>query len=252
MLLIINIGNSEIKIGISQKEKWLYLWRFPTHPKHFVDYYSLIGQKLEEGVIDKKEIEQIIISSVVPSLTIKLESSLKLLFQKTPIVLGPAIYKKLPIPILNPHEIGTDLVANALAAYHRFAKDCIVVDFGTALTFITIKGNGEILGVAIAPGIKTAIKALAGSTAQLSEVPIEVPDSALGKNTIHAIQAGTLVGYIGMVKEVVGKIRTEVGAHFIAVATGGLSFALPELEHFFEERDRQLTLDGIRKVLDYI
>ena len=154
----------------------------------------------------------------------------------------------LPLDILRPHEIGTDLVANALAGYSRYHCNCVIVDFGTALTFTTVSGQGKILGVAITPGLRTAIRSLFANTAQLPEVPIEAPESALGQNTTHAIQAGIVLGYEGLVRHLANKIKAELQNDCIVVATGGLSGKIPALHDLFEEIIPSLTLDGVRLI----
>ena len=164
-------------------------------------------------------------------------------------MVGPDIYSGLEIAIDHPHEIGADLIANAVAAHARYPqKNCIVVDFGTALTFTTVSASGQILGVAILPGLKTAVKALFTDTAQLPEVPLKLPDSAIGKNTVHAIQAGILLGYEGLVKSMIRRIEAELGGDCVAVATGGLSSIIATLEGEFVEIDRSLTLNGLRLI----
>jgi len=162
------------------------------------------------------------------------------------------VYPLLPIEVLRPHEIGADLVANALAAYTRYGRTCTVVDFGTALTFTTVSGDGKILGVAIAPGLKTAIRSLFANTAQLPEVPIEVPDSALGTSTTHAIQAGVVLGYEGLVRSLVGRIQDELNGDCMAVATGGLSGSIPALRDVFTDIVPSLTLEGVRLIGEYV
>lgn len=151
------------------------------------------------------------------------------------------------IGINNPHEIGTDLVANAVAAVYRFPNNhCIVVDFGTALTFTTISKNKEILGVAISLGLQTAVRALSQNTAKLPEVPLELPASPIGKNTTHAIQAGVLLGYVGAVPFILQQIENELGEKCKVIATGGLSSILTPLKNYFDQIDMLLTLDGLR------
>ena len=149
---------------------------------------------------------------------------------------------------MSPHEIGTDLIANATAAHLLHPGDCMVIDFGTALTFTVIEASGDIKGVNIAPGLKTAIRALVGNTAQLPEVPLELPDSAIGKNTVHAIQSGVLWGYVGMVEGMVSRIKAEVGQDLKVVATGGLSSILHPLHDLFDTVDPKLTLEGLRLI----
>src|SRR6185369_13271303 len=170
------------------------------------------------------------------------------LFDKEPITLGPAVYTKLPLSILSPHEIGADLVANAVAAYFKLKQTCIVVDFGTALTFTTVSGDGKILGVSIVPGLRTALKSLSQNTAKLFDVPLEMPNSALGTNTVTAIQSGIVIGYEGLVKNMVGAIRKELGVDCPAIATGGLSFVITSLKSFFYLVDPKLTLNGLRLI----
>ena len=130
----------------------------------------------------------------------------------------------------------------------RYQQNCVVVDFGTALTFTTVSAQGQILGVAILPGLATAVRALFTNTAQLPEVPLKLPQSAIGKNTTEAIQAGILLGYEGLVKSLIQRIRAELGGECIAVATGGLSSIIETLQDEFIEIDTQLTLDGLRVI----
>lgn len=248
MLLAIDIGNSDITIGIHSSDSWNPVWRIPSVADLPSMYYSMrIVNHFLEGGIATEEISQIIISSVVPELTDKIQDTVTSIFHKTPVIMGPEIYLKLPIGILNPYEIGADLVANALAAYTRFQSNCVVVDFGTALTFTTISSTGEILGVSIAPGLKTAIKALSQNTARLFDVPMEMPKSVLGKSTTHAIQAGVMIGYEGMVIHMLNRIKSELAdTDLKSVATGGLSMTIPSLKSIFTELDPYLTLSGLR------
>jgi type III pantothenate kinase len=137
-------------------------------------------------------------------------------------------------------------VANAVAAWHRYKKACIVVDFGTALTFTTISDDAKIIGVSIVPGLRTSIKALTQNTAKLFDVPLETPKSALGISTVTAIQTGLVIGYDGLVRNIVNEIRKEAGEETLVVATGGLSFVITSLKSFFHEVNPNLTLEGLR------
>jgi type III pantothenate kinase len=141
-------------------------------------------------------------------------------------------------------------MCNVMAAYSRFSGPVIVVDFGTALTFTAVDERGVIMGVNIVPGLQTAIKALFMNTSKLPEVELKLPESALGKNTIHAIQAGVLYGYTGLVKGMLEAIKNETGVKFTIVATGGLSSILTSLEGEFDEVDRNLTLEGLRLITE--
>ena len=250
MLLAIDIGNTDITVGLHQQDQWSHLWRLTSASGRPELFYGIkLREHFFEAGLKTAAVRQIVISSVVPGLTDKIISVVTTLFEKEPIVLGPDVYAKLPIEILNPYEIGSDLVANALAAYIRFKQNCIVVDFGTALTFTTISNKGKILGVAIAPGLKTAIKSLTQNTAKLFDVPLEMPQSALGKNTVHAIQAGILLGYEGLVSSMHQRIKRELSdSQCATIATGGLSSIITPLQKQFTGVDKNLTLNGLKIV----
>ncbi len=248
MLLALDIGNSDITLGYWDGATWKHIWRIQSDKRRPELFYGVrIRDHFFESDVKLESVTKVAISSVVPELTERIISVCKSLFCISPIVLGPDLYKKLPVGVLNPYEIGSDLVLNALAAYTRFNRSCIVVDFGTALTFTTLANDGEILGVAIAPGLKTAIKSLSQNTAKLFDVPLQMPDSVLGKNTVHAIQAGILHGYEGLVINMIRKIREELKDEDVpVVATGGLSSIITSLETIFSSVEPNLTLDGLR------
>lgn len=249
MLLAVDIGNTDTVFGLYQHDAWHQIWRTPSRTDQpALAYERMLRLWLLEANIALSELRTAVMSSVVPDLTPTLREMLTHLFGTEPVVVGPGVYPLLPLKILRPYEIGSDLVANALAAHLRYGRNCVIVDFGTALTFTTVSGEGEILGVSIAPGLKTAIRALFANTAQLPEVPIELPTSALGQNTTHAIQAGVVLGYEGMVRFLLQRIRAELNGDCVAVATGGLSGAIPTLHPEFLEVIPSLTLDGIRLI----
>ena len=251
MLVAVDIGNTNVSVAINIKNEWKHFWRYPTIREESPFFYSLrIRDHLLEHDIDIKKVKKVILSSVVPPLTPVFQQILPEIFRAPFIVVGPDIFPSLSLAINNPNEIGSDLIANAVAAHTIYKKDCIVVDFGTALTFTTVTKEGKVLGVAIAPGLKTAIGALFSKTAQLPEVPLEMPDTPVGKNTIHAIQSGVLNGYVGLVVYMLSCIREEVGQHFVAVATGGLSSILHPLEAEFEDIDVELTMNGLKIIAE--
>lgn len=248
MMLAVDIGNTDITLGLYKEAKWVHIWRLSSALNHPELYYGIkLREFFFEAGLNTGNVNKIVISSVVPDLTDRIISVVETLFERHPIVLGPDVYAKLPIVVLNPYEIGSDLVSNALAAYMRFKSNCVVVDFGTALTFTTIDAKGKIIGVAIAPGLKTAIRSLSQNTAKLFDVPLELPDSVLGKNTVHAIQAGILIGYEGLVTTMLSKIKAELNdPNCAAIATGGLSSIITTIKDQFTEVDKHLTLDGLR------
>ena len=246
MLLVIDAGNTDIVFGVYNGSDWVHHWRIPSGkgPSPELWRYRFVSELLEINLVPA-DIHRTVISSVVPVLTKPLQESFADLSNAAPLILGPEVYPHLQVSVLNPQEIGADLVANAVGAFHRFQSKCVVVDFGTALTFTTIADSGKIIGVAIAPGIKTAIRSLFTDTAQLPEVPLEVPKSALGKDTIHAIQAGVALGYTGMVNHLLDHIIEEIGPECKTIATGGLSFVLTSLHPRFDAIDRMLTMNGL-------
>ncbi|GAB2527106.1 type III pantothenate kinase [Spirosoma aerophilum] len=253
MQIIVDIGNTDAVFGLYSTVTWQHIWRTPARRDEPADSYERrLRLWLLEAGIPLSAVKTTVLSSVVPDLSPTLRTMLHELFGFEPVVVGPGIYPLLPIEVLRPHEIGADLVANALAAFTRYQRTCVVVDFGTALTFTTVSGEGKLLGVAIAPGLKTAIRSLFANTAQLPEVPIEVPSSALGTSTTHAIQAGVVLGYEGLVRSLVSRIQTELNGDCIAVATGGLSARIPSLQDVFTDIVPSLTLDGIRLIGEFV
>lgn len=263
MLLAVDAGNTDTVFGLSDQPqrpsphsipdhaslRWLQVWRTRSQTDRPVAHYeSQLRLWLLESGLSLDSIQAVVLSSVVPALTPTLQTMLTNLFGHSVIVVGPTIYPMLPLEVLRPYEIGSDLVANALAAYSSYQQNCVVVDFGTALTFTTVSGTGRILGIAIAPGLKTAVKSLFANTAQLPEVPLVLPDSALGTSTTHAIQAGVVLGYEGLVRSLIQRTRAELNGDCLAIATGGLVSAIPTLHPEFAAVRPNLTLDGIREI----
>lgn len=249
MLLTLDIGNSNLVFGLYDQDQWLHIWREDTLTQRSAEEYALrITNYCLENDIKLASITQVVMSSVVPTLVSTLRQAFVGLLGQEPVILNGDLIAQLPIKVARPYEIGADLVANALAGFAVARSACIIVDFGTALTLTTVGKEGEILGVAIAPGLKTAIKSLFAHTAQLPEVPLEVPTSAIGKSTPHAIQAGILLGYEGLVSHLVGKIKDELQEPCQVLGTGGLVEQLPSLHQIFDKVLPTLTLDGLRWV----
>lgn len=246
MHLVIDCGNTDTVFGLFDGQEMTHSWRMPSSEEanESAWSYRLASELLEQGVaVDDVAYE--VLSSVVPQLTDRLAAAAEQVTGRAPIIVRQDIYDQLNVTVINKQEIGSDLVANAVAAYHRFNQKTIVVDFGTALTFTAILDDGTLAGVAIAPGLKTAVKSLLLHTAQLPEVPLEKPESALGKNTIHAIQAGVVFGYTGMVNNILSQLKSELGADTKVIATGGLSDVLEDVAGAFDAKDRVLTLRGL-------
>ncbi|QIA06699.1 type III pantothenate kinase [Draconibacterium halophilum] len=254
MLLAIDIGNTNIVFGIHNDEQWVNHWRIQTDQLKTADEYEVIFRSLlTAGKICRTDISRIILSSVVPSLVHPFREMLTGLFDNAVInLLDPDIYNRLPIKVLNPYEIGSDLVANATAAFQKYGNNTMVIDFGTALTFTTIGQNSEISGVAIAPGLHTAVGALAGKTAQLPQIHIVPPPSVLGENTIHAIQSGIIFGYTGLVDSMIERTEKELHVSLTVVATGGLSSVIAPLTKNIKACEPMLTLEGLVQINTFI
>lgn len=249
MILAIDIGNTNIVIAIYAKNTWSQLVRYETkEPQPEFYYSSAIRQIMLEASISPSEISRVVVSSVVPDLNQLIVAAITHATSQIPVLLGPELFMKLDMPVPHPYEIGSDIVANAYGALKTAGNHCLVVDFGTALTFTSVSSTDGISGVTIAPGIKTAMLSLAAQTAMLPVVPVQFPPSALGHDTISAIQAGVMYGYVGLVRELIARIKNEIGQHYITVATGGLSNALATEEDLFDIRNMHLTLDGMRHI----
>lgn len=254
MLLTIDIGNTNIVFGVRQNDEWLNHWRIQTDPMKTADEYEVIFRSLiDNGKTDHNAISRIILSSVVPSLVHPFNEMLNGLFQQAQIhIVSPDIYHHLPVKILNPYEIGSDLVANAVAAFTKYGKLTMVIDFGTALTFTTIGHHDEIRGVAIAPGLGTAVNALAGKTAQLPQIHLVPPPSVLGENTIHAIQSGVVLGFTGLVESIIKRTEDEMNSRLTVVATGGLSSVIAPLTNSIKKTEPMLTLEGLALIAGFL
>ena len=252
MLLVIDIGNTNIVFGLHDEERWISDWRIQTDINKTADEYEVIFRSLLSSEdTGNGRIGFVVLSSVVPTLVQPFIDMLSKFLKLVPVILGPDLYEKLPIRVLNPYQIGSDLVANSLAAYEKYGEYVTVIDFGTALTFTTVGSEGKILGVSIAPGLNTAVNALAGKTAQLPRVHLIPPPSVLGQNTTHAIQSGIVLGYSGLVDAIIKRIESELKRPVTVVATGGLSNIMAPIIPAIHHVEPLLTLDGLKLVRFY-
>ena len=251
MLLAVSAGNSHITFGAHENGGWTRRWRIQTvHAKTADEYLVIFRELFEAAGLRMDQINSSILSSVVPPLTGTLVETLLALTGTPPLFLGPGLDTGLRITTENPAEVGTDLVANAVAAFDRFRANCIVVDFGTALSFTAVAAPGELRGVAIAPGLTGAMESLARNTAQLPTVPLTAPPEAIGRTTVHSIQAGIVLGYIGLVAEIIRRMRGELGGAADVVATGGQSGIMAPLLAEPVVHEQWLTLEGLRIIAE--
>jgi type III pantothenate kinase len=251
VLLAIDVGNSNIKIGLCREGAWIYRWQVRTLKNTTADEFGVIMRNLlDQHDVDPAEVSRSILSSVVPPVTGSLREMLVALFNKEPLIVGPGVKSGIRIRTDNPVEVGSDLVIGAVAAYDRYHSGCIIVSFGTALTFTAVGEPGDLLGVAIAPGLGYADEALFQHTSQLRLVDLSVPETAIGKNTVHSMQSGILFGYAGMVESIIKRFRSEMPGPAEVIATGGQAGIIAPLTDVFTEIDQWLNLEGLRIVAE--
>jgi type III pantothenate kinase len=252
MLLAVNVGNTNTVLGVFQGEDLKWQWRVSTDPERTADEHAVVFGSLlaQHDLSFSSQITGVVISSVVPSSTQALREMVTSYFAFPPVVVEPGTRTGVPILTDNPREVGADRVVNALAAFHRYGGPCIVIDFGTATTFDVVSAEGEFLGGAIAPGIQISNRALATATARLPEVELRAARSAVGRNTVEAIQSALVFGTAGEVDGMIDRIREELGLDVTVVATGGLApVVVPHCRHRLQH-DPWLTLEGLRLVFD--
>jgi type III pantothenate kinase len=251
MLLAVSVGNSHITFGAHEKGVWVRRWRIQTvHAKTSDEYLVIFRTLLDTGKIPGSRIDSAILSSVVPPLTGTMVETIRELTGKAPLLLSPSLDIGLRITTENPAEVGADLVANAVAAFDRFRGNCIVVDFGTALSFTAVAAPGELRGVAIAPGLTSAVESLARNTAQLPSVPLTPPPVTIGRNSMHSIQAGIMFGYVGLVGEIIRRMRAELGGSADVAVTGGQSQIMAPLLGEKPVHEQWLTLEGLKIIAE--
>ena len=246
MKLVIDIGNSNVVIGLNQADEWSHIWRFKTdkQAKAF-DYGIKLLNALWDAGISVEQISYKILSTVVPELKAEFVKMLKNLNESPTLILEKESFPFLNLTIPAADEIGTDLVANALAVHNLYQTNAIIIDFGTALTFTVVNKAGQILGVNIAPGLRTAMNALGDKTSQLDSVPLVLPDNPLGTNTETAIQNGVLLGYIGLISYMIKQIKLVFDEEYQVIVTGGLVNVLKDRLPQIDKLVPNLTLDGL-------
>jgi type III pantothenate kinase len=251
MLLVIDIGNTNIVYGVFDHALLRHQFRVETGRSRTSDEYLVVlRQLLTMHDIAPEEVTSAAIASVVPSLTEPLANLVRRAFHTEPLVVGPGIRTGMAILYENPREVGADRIVNAVAAYERVKDTVIVVDFGTATTFDCVTAKGEYLGGVIAPGIQISSDALFAKAARLPRVEIAKPPHVIGRNTVHSMQSGIVYGYVGLVDGLVARLREEMGPDTAVIATGGLAQLIAPLSTTISAAVDDLTLDGLRIIHD--
>ncbi|MHB1127651.1 MAG: type III pantothenate kinase [Bacillota bacterium] len=249
MLLIIDVGNTNIVWGVYKGEILIAHWRISTDRQRTADELGMIIRNLfQYHGLEMKEVKAVAISSVVPALMFMLEELSRKYFKVDPLVVGPGIKTGMPIKYDNPREVGADRIVNGVAAYEKYGGPIIVVDFGTATTFDAISGKGEYLGGAIAPGIGISMEALFEKAAKLPRVELAKPSTVIGKNTVASMQSGIIFGFIGQIDGIVTRMKAELGSSSAVVATGGLAELFSHDSQTIDTVDPLLTLEGLRYI----
>ncbi len=258
MILTLDIGNTNIKTALFDGNEMVKYWRLSTNITNTSDEYGITIMNLfrHEGV-DPKAVEGIVMSSVVPTVNFTIEHMCQNYFGMSPMVIGPGVKTGINIRYENPRELGSDRIANAVAAYEQYGGDkpVIFIDFGTATTFGVVDKDektdtGAFLGGAIFPGIKLASEALVSGTAKLPRFALEKPERVIGRTTLTNLQSGMFHGYVGMVSNVVKRMKQELGGDALVVATGGMAVLLAEETKVIDKLDGLLTLKGLRLIYE--
>jgi type III pantothenate kinase len=251
LLLTINANNTQTKIGVYRGRDLLHHWRLSSETGRTADEVAVLLRSLFDSAGARFDaVGGVAISSVVPELMETLVRLSRDYFHLTPLVAGPDAQTGMRILYENPREVGADRICAAVAAYAQYGGPAIVVDLGTATTFSVVSREGDFLGGAIAPGIGISVDALAEHAAQLHRVPLEAPRTAIGRSTTVAMQAGVVFGFVGLVNDVVRRIREELGAPAVTVATGGWADLVVPHCDCIDHHDPLLVLEGLRLIYE--
>lgn len=250
MILVLDIGNTNIKLGVFENEKLKGTWRISTDLRKTSDEYGIaVVEMLKTSNITPDDIEGVIMSSVVPGINFTIEHMLTDYIHKKPIIVGAGIKTGLNIKIDNPKETGGDIICDTVSAIKRYGGPVITIDFGTATTICATNGKNEFLGGCILAGVRVSSDALSERAANLPSVALNLPESILGKNTIQSMQAGLLYGYIGQIEYIIGKMKQEEGfENAKVIATGGLAKTIAVHTKAIDIVDSRLTLEGLRLI----
>lgn len=254
MLLVIDVGNTNIVFGLFRDKELVFDWRIASDVGRTSDEYGLLfDQVFNHNKISIDDIGDVIISSVVPTLMHTLSASAVKYLNRQPIIVEPGVKTGMNIHYDNPKEVGADRIVNAVAAFEKYGGPVIIVDFGTANTFCYVNKEGDYCGGIISPGIKISAEALFLKTAKLPKVELIKPDNIIGKNTVNSIQSGLVFGYIGMVDFIIERMIHEIGCdekEIKVVATGGFSTLISSESKYIKVIDKMLTLDGLQIVYE--
>jgi type III pantothenate kinase len=251
MLLAVDVGNTEIVLGVFRGEELVHTWRVSGRPERTPDELVILFANLLERsglAFDPRHVDAVVVSSVVPPVTQALREAFLGALSLDPEVVGPGTRTGLSILTDDPREVGADRVVSALAAFTRYGGPAIVVDFGTATTYDVVSAKGEYLGGAIAPGLQVSWASLFSATARLTQVELVAPRSVIGTSTVESLRSGLVFGTAAEVDGMVGRIGEHLGGDAKVIATGGLADVVVPHCRTIDEHDPWLTLEGLRLV----
>ena len=249
MLIAIDIGNTNITIGLFRESELVSTWRFSTDSQRTSDEYGLLlKQVMSYNNIEVAQIEAAAICSVVPPLTPTFESLCRMYLDVNPLTVVAGTKTGVKVLYDSPRDVGTDRIVDAAAAHHMYGGPCIIVDLGTATVFDAVNERAEYLGGAIAPGMIVSADSLYRATSQLRRVELNAPDQAIGKNTTHSIQSGLVFGYSELIKGMIARFKKEIGTDATVIATGGQAIIVKDQVGEFDYIDPDLTLKGLHIV----
>ncbi len=251
MLLAIDVGNTQTHVGAFDGQELVEHWRFSTDRNATGDELAIVVHDLL-GLrgIDFEQIDGEAVSSVVPQLVSEYRGMFERYLDREALIVGPGTKTGMPIRVDNPRELGADRLVNAVAGYDQCGDACVIVDFGTAITYDAVSASGEYLGGIISPGIEISIEALTSRAAKLPKVDIEEPRSLIGKNTEASIQSGIVYGFAGQVDGICARLRGELGDGITTIATGGLAHVIVRFTQSIDVVDDLLTLKGLRLIYE--
>lgn len=251
MLLVIDVGNTNVVIAVRDGGDWRGVWRIRTDAQRTSDEYAVWLLSLLDRVgLQPGMVSSAVIGTVVPAALYHLRRLCREWFGIEPLVARASLDWGFEIKVDNPDEVGADRLVNALAGHKRFGGPLIVVDFGTATTFDVVDGDGAYLGGVIAPGVNLSIEALHHAAARLPRIGIGRPQAVIGRATVPAMQSGIYWGYVGLIEGLIGRIKAEFGAPMKVIATGGLAPLFSEGTLLIEQIEPDLTLDGLRMLAE--
>ena len=251
MLLAIDIGNTTVAFGLFDDKTLLHNWRVQSDRDKTGDEYGILLRNLFAFAgLDPAAVTAVIVSSVVPPLTPVFQALGHDVFRVKALVVGPGLRTGMPILYEAPLEVGADRVVAAVAAFEKYGGPCFVLDFGTATSFDAVSAKGEYLGGAIAPGIQISAEALYLKTAKLPRIEIKKPAKAVGKTTVSSMQSGLYFGYVGLVHNIIGEIRKELGEEAKVIATGGFGDQISDEVKAITAFEPNLVLEGLRIIYE--